>query len=260
MLAQQNMKIHTMLKIQILLIISILTSCDQFGDDGANYNTCENWAADSLVVAQIMRINGRTEEEIELALTKGSSYNDTKCKDGRLTSWIAGVTDSNRIISWLDTIPPIVSSLSNLEQLYMGKAEIPPEIEYMDNLWYIYNVFGKSKELPMAIFDVNSIEDLKIMHGDLKIIDSSICDMPMLKMISFKGNRLNDFPNCSGKLNLDTLDLSDNEYSTIPNSINKIKRLKVLILDGNRICNQDVDSIKTKFGKITVSINRQKCN
>lgn len=162
----------------------------------------------------------------------------------------------------LEKFPAVITKLTKLEQLSLSfnKLEtLPEELEKLKELVYLdisYNLFDTipsiiSKLEKLKILDASliPIKDFSIFKklGSLESLFLNSCDnisqslieisyLKNLKNLQLHKNKFTEFPTqLLNLVNLETLLLSGNEISSIPNEINRLQNLKEINLQGNKL-------------------------
>jgi hypothetical protein len=90
--------------------------------------------------------------------------------------------------------------------------------------------------LPDAIYEMNALKVMKINHGPLGTLPSSINEMfKKLKVLDFSYNKLTVVPETTGEMKLSSMTLSNNNLAFLPHSVWVNENIFYIELDNNNI-------------------------
>lgn len=114
----------------------------------------------------------------------------------------------------IDSIPPSIRNMKNLEELYIGKNNL--------------------KEFPEEIGELKKLKLLSAQYNEISILPESIGNLENLEQLILNQNRLLKLPGTIGNLKkLENLRLSYNELQELPPDIGRCENLRFLYLNRN---------------------------
>ena len=117
---------------------------------------------------------------------------------------------------------------------YLDTDELNTLVEN-SNFKELYLIHCFSKKIPEWIFELKSLEELRISDNKLTTLSDSISKLTSLKILEIYRNKLSAIPESIGKLSsLEKLNLVGNQLSSLPESIAKLQSLKELHLHSNK--------------------------
>jgi len=138
----------------------------------------------------------------------------------------------------LSTIPASIGSIQTLHTLLLDENRqdfiLPAELENLNNLKYIK--LSNLKTVPNYLWNMKSLENLRILNSHLAVIPSDIQNLTQLKQICLMNNDLTEIPVELYKLsNLDYLSVGYNKITQINSAVNNLKKLTYFGVFGNPI-------------------------
>lgn len=130
----------------------------------------------------------------------------------------------------------VLRLLEDLSKTVLREYKFIPEEEYSDT-----SVYYQSKK--------GNVVSIGLMGRNLKSVPESISNLTSLRVLELSGNQLTDLPNSIGNLNIETLILSSNQFTTFPKIIKYLVSLKLLDLNYNKIFNLPDSISNLKFLK-----------
>ncbi len=120
---------------------------------------------------------------------------------------------------------------------YFHYKTIPPQIELLVNLQYIYLDAVGLESIPPEIGNLPSLIDLNMSNNKIQKIPCEIGNLTSsLRIINLSCNKIRSIPKEMGKLiSLKTLSLNNNKIQLVPREIGKLTQLVVLELHSNKI-------------------------
>ncbi|MEM7530934.1 MAG: leucine-rich repeat domain-containing protein [Chloroflexota bacterium] len=111
---------------------------------------------------------------------------------------------------------------------------LPPEIEYLEMLSYLYLQRNRINELPPEIGELSELHVLNLHDNKLDGLPSAIGRLLSLHTLDLGNNRLQTLPSEIRDLsNLQSLDLSHNQFGHMPTEITELSDLEELSLSYN---------------------------
>jgi leucine-rich repeat protein SHOC2 len=138
----------------------------------------------------------------------------------------------------LKTLPEKISELKNLERLLIkfnqSDFNFPTSMANLQKLKELH--CSNLSSFPSFIFNIRTLEKIKIWSSNLTEIPTDINKLQNLKEICFQNNYLKTLPDELFLLPyLEYLNLGGNQFSMLTNDINKLKKLDYLGLYENPI-------------------------
>ncbi len=157
----------------------------------------------------------------------------------------------------LETIPPEIRQLKNLEALDIGKnhlKQLPVELTTLANLKELYLYDNAIEELPDGFSDLSNLVVLGLARNKLMTIPTELMLLPKLEALDLGDNELTSLPAEFGKLKkLRVLSLKGNSIRTFPPEFYKLTKLERIDLSGNPLDVGVIELIRHRF-KATVII------
>ncbi|MDE5086708.1 MAG: leucine-rich repeat domain-containing protein, partial [Trichodesmium sp. St16_bin2-tuft] len=159
-------------------------------------------------------------------------------------SKLSNLTVLNLSYNQLTSLPESISELSNLTELYLDNnpLEIPPIEIVLQGIEEIGKYFKKAQERIQEAKDKKLKElDLSssyINKDNIKLADffSALWDLEQLEILNLSSNQLTSLPESISKLsNLTVLNLSYNQLTSLPESIGELSNLTDLDLSCNQL-------------------------
>lgn len=149
--------------------------------------------------------------DLDLSFNSISSVSDSLVGD---LSQFKALTSINLMNNDLRNFPTALGRMPQLQELFLGKNNLSGNIE---------------------IKGFNALKSLSIEHQT--ILDFTIApnSFENLTKILFSGNQISNFDIQNELVNLLVMDLSDNQFTTIPSSIYQLKNLEELNLSNNQL-------------------------
>ncbi|KAL3353678.1 hypothetical protein AABB24_018412 [Solanum stoloniferum] len=159
----------------------------------------------------------------------------------------------------LKGLPESICKLKSLEKLYLNDCtnlqQLPADMGNLRRLTALYAMGTSIKQLPVSCGLLKNLQLLEVGNGckilqpkshlsfissflaskDHDILPSSIINLPSLEVLKVPFFNLcqRDIPNCLGRLfSLEVLDLSGNNFHSLPLTLSHLSRLKTLSLYG----------------------------
>ncbi|KAF9947301.1 cysteinyl-tRNA synthetase [Modicella reniformis] len=129
------------------------------------------------------------------------------------------------------------SSLKWLEMAYNDLDKIPSNVRYITNLNKLDIKGNRIKDLETAyLHEARKLDTLILQCNRLESIPDTFKTFQCLRVVNLSSNNFTKFPQILCKITtLEELDLSFNTITEIPADIGHLKRLKNLLLFGNKI-------------------------
>jgi len=125
----------------------------------------------------------------------------------------------------IKTLPPVIGSLSNLQELYLDNNKIetlPPEIGSLSNLQELYLENNKIETLPPEIGSLRNLQQLYLNNNQIKTLPPEIGSLSNLQTLSLFNNKIETLPPEIGSLsNLQYLYL-DRKVKNVPPNLKNI--------------------------------------
>lgn len=122
-------------------------------------------------------------------------------------------------------------------------TEVPTEIKYLKDLWYLDIRSNKLQKIPDYLCEKQGNEKLLHLHlrsNKLTQIPESICLLKNLTTLTLRSNKLTSLPDSIGDLaELVQLDISQNKIISLPTSLQKCTKLEMLDIQLNNITELD---------------------
>ncbi|KAG5568659.1 hypothetical protein H5410_064316 [Solanum commersonii] len=159
----------------------------------------------------------------------------------------------------LQGLPDSICKLKSLEKLYLNDCtnlqQLPADMGNLRHLTALYAMGTSIKQLPVSCGLLKNLQLLEVGNGckilqpksrlsiissflaskDHDILPSSIINLPSLEVLKVPFFNLyqRDIPNCLGRLfSLEVLDLSGNNFHSLPLTLSHLSKLKTLSLYG----------------------------
>ncbi len=116
----------------------------------------------------------------------------------------------------LTELPDIISSMTNLQELYCNKnklTELPDFICQLTNLTHLSCSYNELTFLPRSIGNLNNLECLSCFNNNLIKLPDSICNLTNLKELVFFNTNINTLPDSIINLR-NIIIIDDIEYKT----------------------------------------------
>jgi len=143
-----------------------------------------------------------------------------------------------------------LSHIKSLDLCWVPWEELGAEGSQAEGMWVktrnSYSEEAKVKEIPDAIKDFQSLENLNIKGNRLESFNNGILQLKNLKKLIISSNSISQLPDLSSLSNLEYLDCSSNRLLEIPESIFSLLKLKTLDFGYNH----NIKSISDKINKL----------
>ncbi|HIK46617.1 MAG TPA: serine/threonine-protein kinase [Leptolyngbyaceae cyanobacterium M65_K2018_010] len=117
-----------------------------------------------------------------------------------------------------------------------GLTTFPDEIfDLADSLEILDLSNNQLRDLPDTLPRLHKLSILFLNHNAFETVPEVLAQCPNLTMIGFKANRLTTLPEQALPPQTRWLILTDNQLTTLPQSIGSLKRLQKLMLAGNQL-------------------------
>lgn len=237
-------------KLLASIAVLFLVGCGIFtSEKDPSPSACKGWEKDSLVVAEILRINGMTDSAIT-AWAAGEGL-PVKCVDDRVVELQAYYLDSMGTKIGFDSIPPEIGALSELADLggYRGGVStIPIEIGLLNHLRVLNLTEHRISKLPKSMESLTKLEELRLSNNTFDSFPIELCNMDNLTKLSFSGNFIYAFPpSCTGMNDLEVLNLDFNALTEFPTGLLDLPKSTSVFISHNRICSPIPDSLQMKI-------------
>ncbi|MCB1148989.1 MAG: leucine-rich repeat domain-containing protein [Chlamydiia bacterium] len=162
----------------------------------------------------------------------------------------------------LNTIPPEIGLLSQLEGLYLTSNQftalpvevvqltklqvlnlgfnqltaLPPQIGLLSQLQKLISHDNRLVSLPAEVGQLSQLQELSLNCNELTALPADIGQLALLQTLNLAGNRLTALPSEVGELALlQTLNLAGNRLAALPADVGQLAQLQTLLLAGNRL-------------------------
>lgn len=143
-----------------------------------------------------------------------------------------------------------LSHIKSLDLCWVPWEELGAEGSQAEGMWVktrnSYSEEAKVKEIPDAIKDFQSLENLNIKGNRLESFNNGILQLKNLKKLIISSNSISQLPDLSSLSNLEYLDCSSNRLLEIPESIFSLLKLKTLDFGYNH----NIKSISDKIHQL----------
>jgi Leucine-rich repeat (LRR) protein len=137
----------------------------------------------------------------------------------------------------LRAIPPEISALTQLQELFLKENQICSVPESLSNLSHLKKLYLCNNQISSIPDSFSKLSQLRIVHlkdNRIKNIPNSFASLSQLQLLSFGNNEITSIPDLLSSLSeLSWLDLSNNKIINIPDSLAHFSRLLQLVLLGN---------------------------
>lgn len=138
----------------------------------------------------------------------------------------------------LKSLPDSLFELTNLKYLDLAHNQIefiPDQIKRLSKLKYLVLSRNQLKVLPDAFSELIQLQTLYLDHNPQIDLDKSLIVLgmlPLLKTLSLAGDNITVLPmSLSGIQNVESLDLSENDFESLPAGTPKLKQLTTLYIN-----------------------------
>lgn len=140
---------------------------------------------------------------------------------------------------FLESIPPVISSLEKLEELdFSGNRiqKLPDSIGLLPRLKNLNLDKNAFSTFPSVILRLISLEKLYLSKNELTELPENISGLEQLKVIDFEKNRIEKIPETIGMLSdLKELNANENVLTRLPKALFQCENLESLAVHENRI-------------------------
>jgi len=191
-------------------------------------------------------IRGHQFTELPVALCRLSGLKVLKIRNGpmrRLPPEISGLTELNTLAvsrNNLGCIPANIEALTNLKHLIIGKNRITSIHMRISRLTSLRTLILDGNMLDQFTARSIGLPELKLLSMrdcGLRTIPDFVTAMPNLQKLICTNNEIDKFPNDLHRWtpNLTCILMGFNQLSSFPETVTKMRRLNVLVLNNNRI-------------------------
>jgi len=136
----------------------------------------------------------------------------------------------------MESVPPEVSALSNLQQLVLNENRLTALPEGLSSRLEVLWVAGNRIASWPASLARCPLRDLDAGRNGLTEVPPVFWELGSLKTLSLRQNQLSALPRDISRLTaLEVLDVSKNRLTSLPAEVSLLKRLKVVDLSGNPV-------------------------
>lgn len=129
-----------------------------------------------------------------------------------------------------------LDKLNSLKFLFNMIKVIPPTINLIKKLEYLYLSHNQIEVLPKALFNIDKLYYLDAQNNNISIIPSDIGNLKNLYFLNLGHNRIENLPDYLFKCTkLMTLKLSNNLISVLSAKVSKLTQLSQLDIQGNHL-------------------------
>lgn len=181
-----------------------------------------DYAADSLVVREILAANSLFEIEVKEVSTRSRGEMD-----------ILKLSGYN-----LFTIPNCIGRLKTLVKLDLSKnqlRELPDSIVGMDSLRFLILADNQFEKLPASVGALKSLREIDVSRNNLTRVPDALGRLVWLQRLNLSTNQISDLPKTLADcISLRTLYLDENQFKTLPAVMKKLSALRELKLNYNQ--------------------------
>ena len=154
----------------------------------------------------------------------------------------------------LKELPVAVTSMTNLEKLYLDENELsdmPQELTNLTKLEKLSLIRNAFEDIPESVTKLTGLEDLVIRSNPMYVIDADLSEMESLKSLDLQQCKLTAFPESIFNMSsLEKLDVKANNIKSIERSMKNLTSLTTLGLEYNELLEfpegiLDLPAIKT---------------
>lgn len=139
----------------------------------------------------------------------------------------------------IEHLPEDISKLNHLSTLTLTSnhlISLPTQINLLINLKHLNLSNNHLKTISNDLFtNLNHLETINLSNNQLEFFPSLTENNQKLAIINLSHNQLKSIPDFPLLENLSHLDLSSNQFQTIPQSILNLHSLKVFLIDSNQL-------------------------
>jgi hypothetical protein len=137
-------------------------------------------------------------------------------------------------LSSLESIP---TRCRDLEKLSLASNNIQDisNIHLLDKLTQINLLRNQITQIPSTIHQLTNLVRLEVANNSLTELPAEVSQLRGLKHLNLECNRLTELPVVLGRLECETLNLSDNKFTVCPPCITDMKKLRRLSVNYNEI-------------------------
>ena len=153
-----------------------------------------------------------------------------------------------------------ISAFQNLEVLDLSNnslSSLPEEISTLKKLRIINLYNNKFSEFPKILLKLDNIESIDVSKNSIKVVILDISQNSKLKKLILSENHVDSINFTKTNNVLEELYLSNCKLNYIPSTINTLKSLKLISLNGNSLTtiNHSLQNLKS-LEKLNLSTNK----
>lgn len=154
----------------------------------------------------------------------------------------------------LESVPPEVTTLPNLQQLVLNENRLTALPEGLGSRLEVLWVAGNRIARWPASLSRCPLRDLDVGRNGLTEVPPVVWELGSLKTLSLRQNQLAALPRDLSRLTaLEVLDVSKNRLTSLPAEVSLLKQLKVLDLSGNPVTPAEQARLKAALPGVDVT-------
>lgn len=138
----------------------------------------------------------------------------------------------------LDSIHDLPIHCSNLQRLSLACNKIQKlddSIGKLVSLTHLNLLQNGLDSLPSNIESLTQLQVLDVSHNSLSSLPNSIVNLKQIKVLNLECNQLKEIPDVIGNMLCETINLNSNEIFNLSRAIGRMKALKRLLVNDNRL-------------------------
>lgn len=141
--------------------------------------------------------------------------------------------DTLKVYHWTELQQANPDTIYGVSFSKMKLTELPEELIAYKNLRVLNLEKNKLTELPYFVGEFSKLEVLDVSKNDLNIFPVEICKLFSLKKLILNRNSFDQIPECIGYCSrLELIDLWDTPVMTFPSTLQNLKMLQTIDLQG----------------------------
>lgn len=164
--------------------------------------------------------------------------------------------DTLKVYHWSELDKANPDTIFGLSFAKMKLTELPSELVTFKNLKVLDLEKNKLKDLPAYIGDMSNLEVLNVAKNELNIFPVEICKLSALRKLILNRNTFDQIPECIGYCTkLELIDLWDTPVMTFPTSLQSLKHLQIIDLQGVKYGPSFQRDFQKKLPSVTVKFD-----
>ena len=123
-------------------------------------------------------------------------------------------------------------NIDNIIYIFLLLVQLPPDIGKLVKLDSLQLSDNRLTSITLSV-SMKALKTIDLSNNKLKTFPKEICSLPHIDAVDMSGNSITSLPEDVGDLHAIELNMNRNRLNSLPDSLSKCKRLKVLRIEEN---------------------------